>query len=462
MDYDILIIGSGPGGYVAAIRAAQLGLNVAVVEKAELGGICLNWGCIPTKALLKSAEVWHLLGESKAFGIAVENPYFDYSQVVRRSREVAQRLSKGVEFLFKKNRIVLLPGTARFTDKNTLAVEDSTGKTKNITAQNMIIATGARPRALNAIPIDGQYVISSREALSLETLPRSVIVIGAGAIGVEFAYLWRTFGVEVTLVELLPQILPNEDEEIARELTRALKKAGINIYTGAHVENATRHDGEVEVSLTVGNEIKKLAAERALMAVGVQPNTENLGLEACGIITDRGWIKVDEHYRTNVAGVYAIGDVIGNPCLAHVASAEGVHAVEFIAGKNPPPLNYTAVPGCTYCQPQVASVGLTERQAVERGLKVRIGRFPFRANGKSMVSGESEGQVKVLFEAESGIIMGGHIIGSEATELLPELVLAVTNRLTFADLKNAVHAHPTLSEALSEALHDAFGEAIHR
>lgn len=461
-NFDLAIIGSGPGGYVAAIRAAQLGMKVACVEKAELGGICLNWGCIPTKAIIKNAKVWREVQNLKIFGISSENAHFDFSQVVQRSRETAARLSKGVEFLFKKNQITVFNGAAHFRDARTLAVTSPGGEQSEINASAIIIATGARPRSIPGIAIDGKRLLSSREALVLPEVPKSMIIIGAGAIGVEFAYIFRSFGAEVTLVEMMPQILPNEDEEIVRELTRALRKQGINIFTNAMVSMVQSNQKNIEVTIESNGASKTLSAELGLMAIGVQPNSENLGLETLGVATGKGWIKVDENYQTNVPGIYAIGDVIGNPCLAHVASVEGIHAVEFIAGKKPSPVNYNAIPGCTYCQPQVASVGLTEKQAVARGLSIRVGRAAFRANGKSVAMGETDGIVKVVFDAESQILVGGHIVGPEATELLPELVLAVSNQLTFAQMKRAVHAHPTLSECLMEALNDAFGEAIHK
>ncbi|MDD5539377.1 MAG: dihydrolipoyl dehydrogenase [Candidatus Marinimicrobia bacterium] len=461
--FDLIVIGSGPGGYVAALRAAQLGMNVAVVEKAELGGICLNWGCIPTKALIKNAEVWQNLRSLGDFGITISQPELDFEKVVRRSRDVAARLSKGIEFLFRKNKITVVKGAGKLVSASAVEVTNpDDNSTLRLSAKNIIIAIGARPRSIPGLKIDGKRVISSREAMTLPQIPKSIIVIGAGAIGVEFAYIFNSFGAEVSIVEMLPQILPVEDEEIAKELTRTFRKKQIGIHTGAKVENIQAKEGSVEVVIDTNGDKEILSAEYALMAIGVQPNSENLGLEDLGIETQKGWIKGDEHFQTNIPGVFAIGDVIGNPCLAHVASAEGLHAVEFITGKNPAPVNYNAVPGCTYCQPQVASVGLTEKKALEQGREIKTGRFMFRANGKAIASGEIDGFVKVIFDAETQVMMGAHIIGAEATELLPELVLAVSRKMTYAEIKHSVHAHPTLSEAIIEAVHDAFGESVHQ
>jgi dihydrolipoamide dehydrogenase len=462
-NYDLIIIGSGPGGYVAAIRAAQLGMSVAVVEKAELGGICLNWGCIPTKALIKNAEVWQNLRSLGDFGITISQPELDFGKVIRRSREVAGRLSKGIEFLFRKNKITVIKGAGKLTSGNTVEVADpDNNSTIQVSAKNIIIATGARTRSIPGVTIDGNRVIGSREAMIMPQIPKSVIVIGAGAIGVEFAYIFSSFGAQVSIVEMLPQILPVEDEEIAKELTRAFRKKQISIHTSAKVASVHVADDSVTVVTDTNGQQTTLTAEYALMAIGVQPNSENLGLENLGVELSKGWIKVDEHFRTNVPGVYAIGDVIGNPCLAHVASAEGIHAVEFIAGKNPAPVNYSAVPGCTYCQPQVGSVGLTEKKARELGREIKTGRFMFRANGKAIAAGETDGLVKVIFDAQTREIIGAHIIGAEATELLPELTLAVTHKMTFETFRHSIHAHPTLSEAIIEAAHDAFGESVHQ
>lgn len=462
MDYDLAIIGSGPGGYVAAIRAAQLGMRVACVEKAELGGICLNWGCIPTKAMLRSAELWAQRQSLPNFGINAQDYQLDFAQVVRRSREVASRLSKGVEFLFKKNQVKTISGVASLRSPHELLIEKPDGSAEVVSATDIIIATGARTRQLPGIIPDGKRIITSREALTLPAVPKSLLVIGAGAIGVEFAYLYRVFGAEVILVEMLPQILPLEDAEISRELTRAFRKMGLNVFTGSVVQNVELQPDGVQLTIETGTQKHSVAVECVLMATGVQPNIENIGLEKIGVATTKNGIKVDTHYQTNIPHIWAIGDVIGSPCLAHVASTEGLHAVEFRAGKNPAPVNYEAVPGCTYCQPQVASVGLTEQQANERGVPIKVGRAFFRANGKAMVLGEIDGLVKVIINADNNQVIGAHLIGPEATELIPELVTAVQNQLTLDQLGAVIHAHPTLSETLMEALHDAAGAAIHK
>lgn len=462
-DFDLIVVGSGPGGYVAAIRAIQLGLKVACVEKAELGGICLNWGCIPTKSLIKSAEVWKSLRSVGDFGITCENPVLDFRKVIQRSRNVAGRLSKGIEFLFIKNQISVMKGVAKLIDSHTVEVFDpEQNNSKFISAEHILIATGARAHSIPGVAIDGTRIISSREAMILPHVPESIIVIGAGAIGVEFAYLFNAFGAEVNIVEMLPQILPVDDEEISKELTRSFRKNKICVHTDSKVESVIVKDDSVDVTINANGVKKTLSAEYALMAIGVQANSENLGLEQVGVVTERGWIKVNAHYQTSISNIYAIGDVIGNPCLAHVAYSEGIHAIEFIIGKNPQPLNYLAIPCCTYCQPQVASVGLTEKKAVEEEYKLKIGRAQFRGNGKSMTLNEIDGFVKVLFDAETGVLLGAHIIGADATELLPELTLAVSNKMTFDELRIAVHAHPTLSEVIIEAIHDAYGEAVNK
>ncbi len=461
--FNLAVIGSGPGGYVAAIRAAQLGMKVACIEKSELGGICLNWGCIPTKSLIKNADVWRNLQSLDRFGISCENPQLDFSKVIQRSRQVSDRLSKGVEFLFNKNQITVFNGFGRFRDKNTVEVLDSENNIlSEIAADSIIIATGARTRSIHGVEIDGERVISSHEAMILPEVPKSIIVIGAGTIGVEFAYIFRSFGSEVNIVELLPQILSIEDEDISRELTRSFKKQGIGIFTDTKVENIITKESSVEVFINKNSVQKTLYADFTLMAIGVRANVENIGLKKIGMELDSGWIKVNDDYETNVSGVYAIGDVIGNPCLAHVASAEGIHTVEKIAGQNPQPVNYEAIPACTYCKPQVASVGLTEEKAVEKGLEIAVGKFHFRANGKGLAFGEIDGFVKVIFDSTTDQLVGAHIIGSEATELIPELTLAITNKMTFDEVKNSIHAHPTLSEAVMEAVLDAYGKAIHK
>lgn len=461
MNYDVIVIGSGPGGYVAAIRASQLGLKTAIVERAELGGICLNWGCIPTKALLRSAEVFHLIKESKNFGIKVDSYAPDFPAVIKRSREVANRLSKGVAFLMRKNKIDTLFGTGRLVDKNTVAVTDAEGKTTEHTTKFILIATGARARQIPGLETDGQRVLSYRDALVLDKMPKSMVIIGAGAIGVEFAYFYNSFGVEVTLIEMMPHILPIEDEEVARELEKSFKKQGINVRTGTKVEKLTRQKNAVKLTVSANGKVETLKAEYALVAIGVQANIEDMGLETVGITVEKGWIQVNKFYQTNVPNIYAIGDVIGAPWLAHVASKEGILAVEHMAGKEVHPLDYGNIPGCTYCIPQVASVGMTEKAAREAGYDIKIGKFPIRANGKALGLGETEGFIKIIYDAKYGELLGCHIIGPEATELIAEVTHARAVESTYLEVLHTVHPHPTLSEIVAEATHVAIGEPIH-
>jgi len=457
-DYDLFLVGGGPGGYTAAIRAAQLGMKTGLIERDRLGGVCLNWGCIPTKALLKSAELVQSLKRANEHGITFDNLQVDFGQIIKRSRGVADRVAKGVEFLMKKNSISWFHGTGRLLGGG--RVELSGGNRETVSARHIVIATGARARSIPGVTIDRKRVITSMEAMTLERRPASMIIIGAGAIGIEFAYFYNALGTQVTVVEMLPTILPVEDRELTKELERSLKKQGIEILTDTRVEKVTPSANTVSVTVVSQGTTKELDAELVLVAVGVQGNVEGFGLETAGVVVERDRIKVDTHYRTSAAGVYAIGDVIGPPWLAHVAAAEGIHCVESIAEKNPEPIDYLSIPGCTYCKPQIASVGLTEEKALERGHELKIGRFPFRPLGKAVAVGESEGQVKLIFDAKYGELLGAHILGGDATEMIAELVVAKRLETTGKDLYHAVHAHPTLSEAVMEAAAAAYGEAI--
>lgn len=462
VNFDLFVIGSGPGGYVAAVRAAQLGQKVAVVEKEHVGGICLNWGCIPTKALLKSADVYSNLLKAKEFGLAAENISVDFPGVIKRSRQVADRMAKGVQFLFKKNNVTLFEGSGRFIDGNTVAVYNEAGEQiQELTARNFIIATGARPRSIPGVAIDHKKIITSREAMSLEKIPESMIVIGAGAIGVEFAYFYHVFGCKVTVVEMMPNLLPIEDSEVTDVLSRGFRRAKIATHTGSLVKNVVVQEDNVKITIEKDGTQTELQAEVALMAIGVQGNYENLGLEALGIEVEKSFIKVNENYQTSVENIYAIGDIIGPPLLAHVASAEGINLVERLAGMDVAPINYSNIPGCTYCHPQVASIGLTEEKALAKGYELKIGRFPFIANGKSLALGERDGLVKLVFDAKTDLLLGAHIVHAEATELIGELAVAMTNKLKGHDIIKTIHAHPTLSEAVMEAAAAAYGEAVH-
>jgi dihydrolipoamide dehydrogenase len=464
--YDVVVIGAGPGGYVAAIRAAQLGLKVGLVEKENLGGVCLNWGCIPTKALLRNAEVISLLGEGKEFGFRVTGVEADFGAAVDRSRKISQRLVKGVGTLMRKNKVDVIEGTGVLKAAGEIEVSLSDGGARTLQTRNVIIATGGRARSISGITPDGERVMTYREAIVLREAPASVIVVGAGPIGMEFAHIWRTYGAEVTVVEMLPRVLPLEDKEVSTVVERAFKRRKVRMLTATRVEalEATASGVQVRVSNDEGEQI--LEAERALIAIGVQPNSENLGLETVGVRTERGHIVIDELMGTNVPSVYAIGDVTGKLALAHVASAQGIVAAETIAGLDIPAaqvrgIDYQAMPRCTYCQPQVASFGLTEAQAVEEGHEVKVGRFNFLASGKALGLGERDGFVKIVADAAYGEILGAHLVGPEVTELLPELVLARTWELTPEEIARSVHAHPTLSEAVMEAAHAVFGSAIH-
>ena len=459
--FDIAILGGGPGGYVAAIRAAQLGKKVAIIDKDKLGGVCLNWGCIPTKALLKNAEVLHTVKNAKRFGIKINDYEVDFTATIKRSRQIADRLSKGVEYLMKQNGITYLVGRGKLKSANELTV---TGKNKSqlVTADTILIATGARNRTFPGLETDGERVISSKEAMVLEAPPKKMVIIGAGAIGVEFAYFYNLFGTEVHVIEMLPRILPVEDEEVSKELDKNFKKSGLKIHTSTRVDRIEKTGDGVQVAIEKDGTKAIIEADYALVAVGVTGNIEGIGLDKVGVNTDRGAIVVDGFGRTNITNIYAIGDVTGSPWLAHVASAQGRIAVEQAVGKNPAPLDLSNIPGCTYCQPQVASVGMTEQAAVEQGIEIKIGRFLFRNIGKSLAIGENAGFVKIIFERATGKLLGCHIIGAEATELIAELVVARALGATWFDLATTIHAHPTLSEAIMEAAADAYGEAIHQ
>jgi len=461
--YDVVVIGAGPGGYVSAIRAAQLGLKTAIVDKQWLGGVCLNVGCIPSKALLKNAEVAHLLRErGKDFGFSIENLQLDFGAAVKRSRQVSQRLVKGVGFLMRKHNIDVHMGTARLTAKDTVQVSDADGKTTEIKTKNVVLATGARTAMIPGVQADGEKVVTYLEAILQEKLPKSVVIIGAGAIGVEFGTVWNSYGSDVTIVEMLPRIVPLEDEEISTELTKTFNKQGIKTLVGTKVLGIETRDNGVAVKVSRPEGEQTLEAEQALVAIGFKPNSADLGLEQLGVKVDqRGFIVIDECMATNVPGIWAIGDVTGQLLLAHVASAQGIICAENIAGAETIRLNYTMMPRATYCHPQVASFGLTEAQAKEKGYEVKIGRFPFQPNGKALGLGETTGFCKLVTDAKYGEILGAHLIGPDVSELLPELTLAQQMELTAAEIARNVHAHPTLSEVLMEAAHDAEGHAIH-
>jgi dihydrolipoamide dehydrogenase len=457
-----VIIGGGPGGYVAAVRAAQLGLSVALVEREELGGVCLNWGCIPTKALLRNAEVIGLLGEGRTFGFKLEGVQVDYGAAVDRSRKVSARLVKGVGLLMHKNGVEVVGGTGRIAEPGVVEVTLNEGGERRLGTGAIVIATGARARSIPGVEIDGERVITARHALEMRDLPASVIVVGAGPIGMEFAHVWQAYGAQVTVVEMMDRLVPLEDEEVSAEVERAFKRNKVKALTSTRVQDVeTTSDGvNVRVQKADGEE-KTLEAEKTLVAIGVRPNTEEIGLEDAGVELNRGWVMVDERMETNVAGIYAIGDVTGKLPLAHVASAQGIVAVEAIAGLDPKPIDYDAIPRCTYCQPQVASFGLTEAQAREAGHDVRVGKFPFLPNGKALGLADNRGFVKLVADGATKRLLGAHLVGPEVTELLPELVLARSVGLEVESIVHAVHAHPTLSEALAEAAHAVFGEAIH-
>lgn len=460
MTYDLLIIGSGPGGYVAAIRASQLGLKTAVVEKSELGGICLNWGCIPTKALLKSAQVFQYTKEALQYGIKTENTEIDFEAIIKRSRTVAETMSKGIQYLFKKNKIDVINGTAKILPGKQVLVKSKTEE-QTYSAKHIIIATGARSFELPNIKQDGKKIIGYREAMTLPKQPKSMIVIGSGAIGAEFANFYNTIGTQVTLIELLPNIVPNEDIDVSKQLGRSFKKAKMKIMTDTKVESVNTDTDICKVTVTNKKGTETIEAEVVLSAVGVKTNIENIGLEETGIAVERNKVLVDDYYKTNVEGYYAIGDIVKGPALAHVASAEGICCVEKIAGLNPEPVDYKNIPACTYTTPEIASVGLTEQQAKEHGYEIKVGKFPFTASGKATASGHRDGFVKMIFDAQYGELLGAHLIGDNVTEMIAELVVARKLETTGHEIIKAIHPHPTLSEAIMEAAAAAYDEVIH-
>ena len=460
MNYDIIVIGSGPGGYVTAIRAAQLGFKTAIIEKENLGGICLNWGCIPTKALLKSAQVFKYINHAEDFGLNKVEASFDFPNVVQRSRGVAEKMSKGVEFLMKKNKIDVIFGTAKVKPGKKVAVEKD-GAVTEYTAEHIVLATGARSRELPNLPQDGKKVIGYRQALTLPKQPKSMIVVGSGAIGVEFAYFYATMGTEVTVVEFMPNIVPVEDEDISKHLEKSFKKAKIKVMTNASVESVDTSGEGVKAQVKTEKGVVELQADILLSAVGITANIENIGLEEVGIKTEKGRVVVDEWYRTSVPGYYAIGDILPTQALAHVASAEGITCVEKIKGLDVERIDYGNIPGCTYCTPEVASVGLTEKQAKEKGYEIKVGKFPFSASGKATANGDTDGFVKVIFDAKYGEWLGCHMIGTGVTEMIAEAVAARKLETTGHEILKTVHPHPTLSESVMEAVAAAYGEVIH-
>jgi dihydrolipoamide dehydrogenase len=461
MNYDLIVIGSGPGGYVAAIRASQLGLKTAIVEKESLGGICLNWGCIPTKALLKSAQVFEYLNHAADYGINVQGGEVNFEAMVKRSRGVAEGMSKGVQFLMKKNKIDVVNGFGKLKGKGVVEIKGNDGAVQQLTGKNIIIATGGRSRELPNIKQDGVKVIGYRQAMVLPKQPKSMIVVGSGAIGIEFAYFYNSIGTKVTVVEYLDNIVPLEDEEVSKQLARLLKKTGINIMTGSNVESVDSSGDVCKVSVKTANGVEVVEAEIVLSAVGISTNLEGIGLEETGVKTDKGKVLVDDFYKTNIDGVYAIGDIVKGQALAHVASAEGIICVEKIAGHNPEPLNYNNIPGCTYCAPEIASVGYTEKAAKEAGYELKVGRFPFSASGKASAAGAKEGFVKLIFDAKYGELLGAHMLGHNVTEMIAEIVTARKLETTGHEIIKSVHPHPTMSEAVMEAAAEAYGECIH-
>ena len=459
-NYDVVILGSGPGGYVTAIRSSQLGFKTAIIEKESLGGICLNWGCIPTKALLKSAEVFEYLNHAESYGIEVENFSKNFEKVIKRSRDVANTMSKGVNFLMKKNKIKVFTGFGKINSDKTISIKGDKEESK-ISGTNIIIATGARSRDITSLPKDGEKIIGYRKAMVLEKQPREMIIVGSGAIGVEFAYFYNSMGTKVTLVEYEKNIAPIEDKDISKELSKILKKSGINILNSSKVVDSKIVGDKVEVIVESNNKKTIVNGDVVLSAVGIKSNIENIGLEEIGIEVENDKIKVDEFYSTNIENIYAIGDVVDGPALAHVASAEGITCIEKIKGLNPNPIDYNNIPGCTYCKPEVASVGYTEEKAIAEGYDVKVGKFPFSASGKAQASGQPNGFVKVIFDSKYGEWLGCHMIGSNVTEMISEAVVGRKLETTGHEILKAIHPHPTLSEAVMEAVADAYDEVIH-
>lgn len=461
MNYDLIVIGSGPGGYVAAIRASQLGMKTAVVERSELGGICLNWGCIPTKSLLKSAQVFNYTKHAADYGVEVKGEVnADIGKMVERSRQVAEGMSKGVQYLFKKNNIEHIRGTGRLISNTTVLVENGEEK-QEISAQHIILATGARSKELPSLPQDGKKVIGYRKAMTLKERPESMIVVGSGAIGSEFAWFYNSIGTKVTLVEFLPNVVPLEDEEVSKQLGRSFKKAGITVMTESSVESVDTSGEKVKAVVKTKKGEEVLEADIVLSAVGVTPNLEHIGIEELGIALENGKVKVDDFYRTSVQGIYAIGDIVHGQALAHVASAEGIICVEKIAGHDPKALNYNNIPACTYTNPEVASVGMTEKAAIDAGYTIKVGKFPFTASGKASASGERDGFIKLIFDEKYGELLGAHMIGANVTEMIGEMVVARSLETTGHEIIKSVHPHPTMSEAIMEAAAAAYNEVIH-
>ena len=461
MNYDVIVLGSGPGGYVTAIRASQLGMKTAVIEKESLGGVCLNWGCIPTKALLKSANVYEYINHAEDYGIKVSSHKADFSAVVKRSRSVAEKMSGGVQFLMKKNKIDVIMGTGKVKPGKTIEVTNEKGEKKDYTAKNIIIATGARSRQLPNLEQDGKQIIGYREAMVLPKMPKKMVIVGSGAIGVEFAYFYNVMGVDVTVVEYLPNIVPVEDIDVSKQLEKTFKKKGMNIMTNSSVEKVENSSKGCEVHVKTKKGMETLNCDVVLSAVGIQPNIENIGLEETGIVVDAGKIVVNDYYETNIPGYYAIGDVVPGQALAHVASAEGITCVEKIAGQNPEPIDYNNIPGCTYCSPEIASVGMTEKAAKEAGYDLKVGKFPFSASGKASAAGHNDGFIKLIFDAKYGELLGGHMIGANVTEMIAEIVALRKLETTGHELIKTIHPHPTMSEAVTEAAAAAYDEVIH-